>query len=327
MNIKKHLLIGLLSLIVVGGIILIVSGAANHHVNDDRPSVVVTSFVAYDSVRQIAGGKVNLQNLLSPGVEKHSYDPSPSDIIRIRNADLFIYVGGDIEGWTARVLETVGTENTKVLRLMEAINLIEKENNYYHGHSHNHHSSSHSHHHHHDEAEVDEHIWTSPANAILIINLITDKLVELMPEHEEIFVENANEYILEIKELQNEIISVVESASRRHLVFGDRMPMQYFLNEFGLRASAAFSGCGVHVEPSARVISDLVSVVRSENIPVVLHLEMSNGRIARTIADEVGIEIMQIHSMHNISRTEFENGETYVSLMRKNLEVLKVALN
>lgn len=334
---KKIILSILLIAIITALITLIAKGLNKDRDFEEGFTVVVTSFVAYDFVRQIAGDEVNVINLLNPGVEMHSYDPSPVDLVRIQQADLFIYIGGNIESWTEQVLETLDTEGVKVLRLADAINLIENP----HHHDHDDHSEDHhheeehdSHHHeeehdhsHHEHGEYDEHIWTSLENAIKMVQVINEKLNELKPESADVFNQNAKKYIEQIEELQQEIRDLVESSARRELVFGDRMPMQYFLNEFGLTAEAAFSGCSTDIEPGARVVADLVHFVREHELPVVLYLELGTGRIARTIAEEAGVETISIHGLHNVSRTDFENNETYVSLMRRNLETLRIALN
>ena len=364
---KKVGLIILLIAIIVA-VIAVVFATRTHrdtNFNEDNPTIIVTSFIAYDVVREVAGEHVNLINLLAPGVEMHSFDPSPADIIRIQNADMFIYVGGQMEQWTTRVLETANVNDVMVVRLIDAVELL--ENPYYdHDHSHSHddnhaHSDSHSHSHsddhghstqaqengqsyshvsdhghsNHDHSHdhdhshgvYDEHIWTSPENVIRITQFVTEALILLDNTHEEEIRENAARHIAEIRALQVQIREIVENGVRTKLVVGDRMPMQYFLSEFGLTASAAFSGCSTDVEPSASHIADLVRTIREERIPVVLYLELGTGRLARTIADEVGVPAMQLHSFHNVSVVDFNNGETFVSLMTRNLAVLEYALH
>ncbi|MCL2355421.1 MAG: metal ABC transporter substrate-binding protein [Oscillospiraceae bacterium] len=349
MNLKKVLLIMLLIAIIGAGVVVALIAVDRFDDEDDeRLSVVVTNFVAYDFVRQIAGDNVNLTYLLGPGVEMHGYEPNPGDLRHIENADLFIYIGGDMERWTTRVLPELNIEDTTVLRLMDAVDVIEKqevdgaehhhhdhddeEHGHSHEHSHHDEEEEHGHHeeegrHHHEEVEYDEHIWTSLENAIVIVRAIADELIRLDSENEEIYEENATKYIEQIREVQTEIRQIVEDRVRDRLVFGDRMPMQYFLSEFGLIASAAFTGCGTQTEPSAGTITHLVNVVREQEIPVVLYIELSIGRIARTIASEANVEVMQIQTLHNVSRDDFEAGESYVSLMRRNLDVLRKALH
>ena len=176
------------------------------------------------------------------------------------------------------------------------------------------------------ELEYDSHVWTSPANSIKIIRNLADLICDLDKENAEEYSKNAEEYITQIKGVQAEIQEIVDNRVRDRLVFGDRMPMQYFVNEFGLEVSAAFNGCSSDAEPSSKTISYLIDRVNKENIPVVLYIELGNGKVAQTIADETGAEIAQIQSFHNVSKADFYNGETYVSLMRRNLEVLRKAL-
>jgi len=321
MNLKKILLVflvvGILGLVVFA----MVRGKGKESNQNGNLNVVVTSFVGYDFVKQIAGDKVNLNYLLKPGVEMHSYEPSPSDIIDIEKSDLFIYTGGEAETWTEEVLKTINVDNTKTLKLMDTVSLIEEV-----------HvdgaESEHEEHEDHEEHEhaFDEHVWTSLENAKKIVQSISEELIALDIKNEEFYKMNAKKYIEDITSVQNQISEIVKNKKRNRLVFADRMPMQYFLDEFGLEASAAFNGCSTETEPSAATIAYLIDKVKEENIPVVLYIELSGDKVAKTIEQETNAKAMQIQTLHNISKTDFNNGETYVTLMTRNLEVLKKAL-
>lgn len=226
---------------------------------------------------------------------------------------MFIYVGGDTEVWVDNVLETLDTSKMKLLKLIDTVETTEEEKV--------------------DGAEpeeeegaFDEHIWTSPQNAIKIAKAISDELSKLDEKNKSIYEENTEKYIAEIKEVQTKIREIVDNKVRDRLIFGDRMPMQYFLKEFGLEVSAAFNGCSTETEPSAATVAYMVDKVREEKIPVVLYIELGNEKVANTIAKETGTEVMQIQTLHNVSKTDFDNKETYVSLMTRNLDVLKKAL-
>ena len=321
MNFKKLLLV--LFLVAIIGIVVAISvkSGKDNKKDNGKLNVIVTNFIGYDFVRQVAGDNVNLSYLLKPGVEMHSYEPSSTDLADIQNADLFIYVGGEMEKWTDRVLETLDTSNTKVLRLMDTVTLIEEqevdgaevEDDDDHDHDE-------------EEIEYDEHIWASPANAMQIVEAISEELILLNNENKEIYTANADKYMKEIKEVQAEIRKIVDRKVRNRVVFGDRMPMQYFINEFDLEVSAAFNGCSTETEPSSKTIAYLIDTIKKDEIPVVLYIELNSGKVANTIADETGATAMQIQSLHNISKEDFNHGETYVSLMARNLEVLKKAL-
>jgi len=323
MNLKKALLIIILLAIIAVVATVMLIGTGKTQKNADKLKVVVTNFAAYDFVKQIADDKIELEFLLQPGVEAHSYDPTAKDLVDIQEADIFIYIGGNLEQWADKILETIDKTNTKTICLLDTVALIPEE----------HVESSNSHNHEHDHNNAfEEHIWTSPQNAIQIVQELANILSENDTKNASIYKSNANKYIAEIKNIQTEIQKIVNNKIRNKLIFGDKMPMQYFLNEFGLKASAAFNGCSTDAEPSSLTIANLVEEINAEKIPVILYIELSNGRVANTIKENVkakynmDIEIMQIQSLHNVSKEDFENGETYVTLMTRNLEVLKAAL-
>lgn len=325
MKIKR--IISIILLVIIISIICVLMFKTNGRIenkDDEKLTVIVTTFSSYDFVRQIAGDNVNLVFLLGPGVDSHGFEPGAQDIIQIENADLFIYVGGTLEPWSTKVVENL-PESVNTLRLIDSIELLEEVKidgtTEEHNHAHVHDSSEI------DEREYDEHIWSSPENAIKMVNYIEDNLSSLDKENSEIYEENASNYIKEIEDVKSEIEDIVKSSKRKRLVFGDKMPMLYFIEEFGLEVSAAFNGCAEETVPTSGTIAYLVDLIKKENIPVVLYIELSEGKVAKTLSEETGAKTMQIQTLHNISKEDFENGETYVSLMRRNAEVLKKALN
>jgi zinc transport system substrate-binding protein len=309
--------------IIIGGFYSLNKNKSKN--NSTKMNIVVTSFSSYDFVKHIVGDLANITYLLGPGVDAHSYEPSPSDLVKIQNSDIFIYIGGEMESWLDTILasNSINTNKTKLIKVSEAVNTIEEqevdgaENSHEHDDEDDHNHENHS---------FDEHIWSSPKNAIKMMNYLNNKITELDPNNKEIYKENTESYIAQITELQEQIQDIINNKKRNLLVFGDKMPMQYFLNEFDLIASAAFSGCSTETEPSTKTITYLVNKVKQEHIPVVLYIELSTGKTAQIIAQETGSKAMQIQTLHNISKTDFDNGESYVSLMYRNLDVLKQAL-
>lgn len=319
MKLKKIILsIILISIIISIVLLTFYSGNINKKTDTGKLKVVVTNFAAYDFVRQIAGDKVELTMIVSPGVEAHSYDPTAHDISLIQSSDLFIYIGGEVESWAEKVLESADTSEVKLLCLLDTVDLIKETE--IEG------IESKGEHHKHEEIEFDEHIWTSPANAIKMVNGIKNVIIEIDKKNEEIYKKNAEIYVSEIKSVQSKIQEIVDKKVRDRLIFADKMPMQYFINEYGLKVSAAFSGCSAETEPSSGTIAYLINKVKEEKIPVVLYIELSTGKIAKTISEETGCDMLRIETLHNVTKTDFENGETYVSLMTRNLEVLRKAL-
>ena len=182
------------------------------------------------------------------------------------------------------------------------------------------------HEHEHEEGAFDEHIWTSPENAIKMVNSLEKAMEKIDSENSNTYKENADKYIAQIKDVDSKIQNIVSHRVRDRLIFADKMPMQYFIDYYKLEVSAAFDGCSTEIDPSAKTIAYLQNKVKEEKIPVVLYIELNPGRVAKTIADETGAKAMQIQTLHNVSLDDFNNGETWVSLMTRNIEVLKEAL-
>jgi zinc transport system substrate-binding protein len=319
MNIKKIILIILLIAIIVVLEIAVFNVGNNKTNNSDKIQVVASTFASYDFLRAIIGetDNIELTYLLGAGKDTHSYDPTAGDLIIIQNADLFVYVGGEMEKWADKVLDSLEKESQKVICIADDIETIEEQEV--------------------DGAEkdsddeeqegaFDEHIWTSPANAIIMINSLEQALEELDSANAEIYKSNAENYIAQIREVDSQIQEIVDNKLRDRLIFADKMPMQYFINYYNLKVSAAFSGCSTETEPSASTISYLEKKVKEEKIPVILYIELNTGKVAQVIADETGAEALQIQTLHNVSKNDFDNGETWVSLMTRNIDVLRKAL-
>ena len=332
MNIKKVLLSIVALAILVAGIIAIFKVSENRKQNSNKLQVVVSNFASYDFLRAIIGDSdnVELTFLLGPGKSSHSYEPTASDLVKIQNADLFVYVGGEMEKWADKVLESLDTKDNKVICIAdyvekqdeEEVDGAEEEEH------HHEHEDEDGEEHEHEEGAFDEHIWTSPANAIKMVETLGKAMEELNNSKAELYKKNAENYIEKIKEVDIKIQEIVDNKKRDRLVFADKMPMQYFINYYKLNVTAAFSGCSTEVDPSAKTITYLENKIKEEKIPVVLYIELNNGKVAKTIANEIGngTEAMQIQTLHNVSLNDFNNKETWVSLMTKNLEVLKKAL-
>ena len=324
MKLKKVILVIILIAIILAGIIAgVVLGKKNKASDNNTEKIKVTAsnFASYDFLRAIIGDNDNIELtfLLGPGKDAHSYDPTAQDLITIQNSDLFIYIGGEMEKWADRVLPTLDTSSTKVICIADDIKTIdeqeidgaepeEEEDE--------------------EEGAFDEHIWTSPDNAITMVNTLEKSMEEIDSANSSKYKQNAENYIAKIKNVDKQIQEIVDNKKRDRLVFGDKMPMQYFINYYKLQVSAAFSGCSTETEPSSKTIAYLVNKAKEENTPVILYIELNNGKVANTIANEVGngCKAMQIQTLHNVSKTDFDNGETWVSLMERNLDVLKAAL-
>ncbi len=283
--------------------------------DDGRISVVASSFPAYDFARGVAGGAASVTMLIPPGTEVHSYDPTPQDIRRIRQCDLFIYCGGESDAWMEDILASLDRSHTAVLAMMDAVPLLGEET-----------AEGMEAEEGEGDGEYDEHVWTSPANAARITAAIRDALCAADPENASLYRANAESYIGQLEELSEDFAALVASAARKTVVFADRFPLLYFVREFGLEYYAAFPGCAEETEPGAQTLAFLIRKVREEEIPYVFTIEFSSGRVADMICEAAGCGTLPFHSCHNVTRDEWEAGETYVSLMRRNLENLRLAL-
>lgn len=318
----------------------------NPVVEEDKISVVSTIFAPYDFVREIVGDKAEVTMLLPPGSESHSYEPTPQDIIKIQNCDVFVYVGGDSDDWVDGVLASMDTSNMKIITLMDCVEVVEEElvegMEQDHGHGeegHEHDEEGHDHDeeegHDHDEedldahdeeGELDEHVWTSPRNAKLIVQKISEALYEADSANAETYQQNTQEYLAQLDELDGIFREVVDSAPHKTLIFGDRFPFRYLADAYGLKYFAAFPGCSTETEASAATVAFLIDKVKDENIPAVFHVELSNQKMANTISEATGAKVLLLHACHNITKAEFERGVTYLDLMHQNAENMKEAL-
>ncbi|MDR0813430.1 MAG: metal ABC transporter substrate-binding protein [Oscillospiraceae bacterium] len=281
-------------------------------------SIVTTIFPPYDFARAIAGDRASLSMLLPPGSESHSFEPTPKDVITIRNCDVFIYVGGESDEWVRDVLESVDTSKMTIVTLMDCVTAVEEET--VEGMQDGEEEAA-------EEPEYDEHVWTSPKNAKLIVQKISDALAARDADNAEFYKSNTSEYLQKLDALDAQLQAVADSAVRRTIVFGDRFPFRYLADAYGLEYFAAFPGCSTETEASAATVKFLIDKIIAEKIPVVFHIEMGNKRMANTLAEETGAKVLLLHACHNISKADFEAGKTYIDIMTENVSALKEALS
>ena len=299
------------SLIII--VLLFVTGCSFNK-DSKNITIVTTNFSSYDFVRSIIkDSNIDLKLLLKPGTDIHDYEPSPKDIIDIKNSNMFIYVGGESDSWIDSIIDNIDSD-TKVIKLMDLVSLKEEE--IIDGMDADE-----------DEIEYDEHIWTSISNAISIINKLKDEIISIDSTNKSLYEKNSDIYINELKNIDTKIREVVNTSKRDTLVFGDRFPFRYFVDEYNLKYYAAFPGCSDKTEASAKTIAFLIDKIKEDNIPVILKLELSNSKIADTLSKETNTKVLTFNSAHNVSLEEFNKGITYVDIMNSNIDVLKEALN
>lgn len=290
--------------------------------DSSKLSVVTTIFPYYDFTRSIAGDKADIKLLLSPGSEPHSYEPSPSDIVAIENCDIFIYNGGESDEWVESVLDSIENKNMKVMRMMDYVDLLHEQSVDHDEHNHEEEHEEHEH-----GEEYDEHIWTSIRNAEKLSKAIYDELSACDLANKATYSANIDSYLSKLQSLNSEISDIVNNAKRNTVVFGDRFPFLYFVTDYSLDYECAFPGCSSETEPSISTVTHMIDFTREHQVPVVFYLEFSNGKVAKLISEDTGAETMRFSSCHNVTKDEFADGATYISLMEQNANALKEALN
>ena len=348
MSIKK---ISMVVLSLLG--LSMITGCGNEKSNEMKVSA--TLFPAYDFVREITKGEVDVDLILKPGTDLHSFDPTPKDIVNIQESDLFIYIGS--EKWAYDIIETLDTKKTKVIRLMDYVDLKEElitdgmEHNHdheeeHHDHEHNedcdhehhdhdHEDCDHEHHdhdhEHHDNSKLsyneiikyDEHIWTSIKNCIVLVEEINEELIKIDEKNKEKFNENTKNYIEKLEEKDNEFETIFENANNKNLIVADRFPFTYFVNDYNITAYAAFTGCSSSTNASPKTLSFLINKMKELNVKAIYHVELSNKEIANAITENTKVLVKEFNSGHNMSKSDFDKGVTYLDIINNNLENIK----
>ena len=320
---------------------------------DSDIKVVTTIFPEYDWVRQIAGeeaDQMDITMLLDNGVDLHSYQPTAEDIMKVSDCDLFVYVGGESDAWVDDALKQAKNKDMQVVNLLDVLGNSVKEdiillqrdtahsfryllntyglkatlsgNTLYLYEEEEEGGEE-------EEPEYDEHVWLSVKNAEVLSKAIADALEKADPDHKDIYQENASAYSEKLKDLDAKYQEVVDSASQKTLLFGDRFPFRYMVDDYGLSYYAAFVGCSAESEASFDTISFLANKVDELGLKDIMAIENSNQKIAKTIIEntkEKNQKILTLDTMQSTTSDDVKNGTTYLSVMEKNLEVLKEAL-
>ena len=333
--------------LILAGAVLITGCTAKTEKKDKgdntkgKLKIVTTIFPEYDITRAIAKDKVDLELMIKPGVDVHSFTPTPQDIKTVQNSDIFVYGGTEHDKWVENLTKSIDMKNKKVVKLVDGIQQLEEESVDGMKHEHHHddekedeHNHDHKHekkdeHDHKDESEkeLDPHYWTSPKNAIQMVKTITNALVEKDPDNAEFYKENAENYIKQLEGVDKELHDVVDNAKIKQVVIADRFPFRYLFKDLGLEYRALFSGCSVESTASAGQIKKMVDYVKENKIPVVYHIEMGKGELAETVAKNSGAKVKLLHSIHTVTKEDFDKGVTYIDLMKQNVEALKEGLN
>ncbi len=335
----KKMIALLLALLMAVGML---AGCAKQNDDDtddtnDKLRIVTTIFPEYDWVKAVLGDKAEhaeITMLLDNGVDLHSYQPTADDIVKISDCDLFIYVGGESDGWVEDALKNATNKDMKVVNLLEVLGdkvkneevvegMQEEEHEHEDGEEHEE-GEEHEH-----EEEADEHVWLSLKNAEVLVGTISNALQEVDPGNKDAYAANADAYVKKLSALDAEYQTAVDNAARKTVLFGDRFPFRYLVDDYGLNYYAAFVGCSAETEASFETISFLAKKVDELKLPCVLTIEGKNHKIAETIVKNTAPKsqkILTMDSMQSTTSKDVASGTTYFSVMEKNLAVLKEAL-
>ena len=282
--------------------------------------IVTTVFPAFDFAREIAGDKANVCLLVPPGSESHSFEPTAQDILRIQNCDLLICNGGESEIWLEDMLAGMDGEIPRLV-MLDCVQALEEEVKA------GMQVAGHDHDHDHEEAEYDEHVWTSPRNAALICQALGETLCAIDPANSDYYAGRTESYCDKLLALDADFRALAERSGHPTMIFADRFPARYFVEEYGLDYYAAFPGCAEEAEPSARTVAFLIDKVRQENTPAVFYIEFSNQKMADVICEDTGCQKLLFHCCHNVTRRQLDEGISYLGLMEQNLNTLREALS
>lgn len=283
---------------------VLLCSCAQVNAKSDRLNVVTTIFPPYDFARQIAGDKIDLTMLISPGSESHTYEPTVKDLIALKNADVFVYIGGESDEWFEDLIAASGNSELAVIKMLDCVDPLFEE----------------------DEDEYDEHVWTTPENCKKIALEMCGAFCEKDGENADFYKSNYALFAEALTALDADFKNAVSAAKKPVLVFSERFPFRYFAAEYGVECHSAFSGCAVNDDAPLSVIAELISVVKNNGLSTVLYTEFSSEEIADTICLATGAKKALFHSCHNVSEEDFNAGVTYIELMRHNLEVFTEAI-
>ena len=329
-NIPALFLLPLIAALLLGG--CNAGNAQGLPENDGkRLKVVTTLFPYYDFVRQVAGDKVDLKLVLPAGMDSHSFEPTPADMRMIQDADVLIRNGGAMEHWLDEALCALDTRGMTVVTMLDFVDTLREEQvegmEEEHGHDHAGHKSYVDYDGHEVEIEYDEHIWTSPVGAMKLVEAIRDTLTQADPENARAYRAGAESFLKELADIDAGFREVCAERRRNMIIVADKFPFRYLAEEYGLDYRAAFHGCASDTEPSLATLKYLIDQVEQEHIPVVYTIELSSQKVAEAIAETTGARVLTFQSCQTVSREDLDNGATYLSLMRQNVEALKEGLS
>ena len=309
----------------------------------EKKSIVCATYPEYDWVMNILGEKgsdFEVTLLQKKGVDLHSYQPSFSDVAKISGADLFVFVGGESDSWAKKAALNAKNKNQIVVNMMESlgdkvreeevVEGMQAEDEHHHEEDEHHHAEGELHDEEEEEPEYDEHVWLSLKNAVQLIKILSQSIETLDAKNASCYQKNASDYSAKLLSLDEEYAKAVESAKYKVLLFGDRFPFRYLVDDYNIKYYAAFVGCSAESEASFETVVFLSKKMDELDLPAVLTIEKGNRRLAQTIIKNTkkkNQKILEMDSLQSVTQKDLISGRNYYSAMKKNLEVLKSALN
>ncbi len=275
----------------------------------NKLNVVATIFPIYDFVNQVASDKINLNMLMLPGVDTHTFEPTPADIRLIEDSDILFYIGGPHDSWIDRILSSIDENRRNKIKVVSLINMFTDS-----GATNN-------------EKTIDYHIWTSLEKSIKMVNKIGQCLAEIDGENANFFLNGAENYSKKLSNLKENFEQTIINSKRNVLVFADKFPFKHFIEEFKLNYKTPYVNCSAKTEASALNVANLVNFINSEQIPIVLTTDQNDGEVSKIVLNETNAKIATLFSCHTISKIDFEKRKTYLNFMEDNLNIIKEALN
>ncbi len=276
-------------------------------------TIVTSLFPVYDFAREIAKDKAAITMLLPPGIEPHSFDPKPADIVTLNKADIFIYTNKYMEPWTDDILRGVSNQDLITIDSSKGIKLTTG-------------SDGHTHDKKHKHGKYDPHIWLDFSNALIMIDNILDGMIKKDPQNADFYQNNAVNYKKRISELDEKFKKSLAACEKKIFVSGGHFSFDYLARRYGLRYISAFESFSPDAEPSPAQLAKIIRIIKQHGLRHIFYEELITPRIAKTILGETGGELLLLHAAHNISKNELASGETFISLMGKNLANLTKGL-
>ncbi len=303
----------IITLLIIGSLV----GCSSEQVknDNDKIQIMTTLFPQYDFAKQIVKDKGEVSLLLPPGVEAHSYEPTPQDVVKIRKADVFIYTSEHMEPWALKMVQDIGSENLKVINLSEGLNLIDIDHD------------EHDDHDGHDHVDgKDPHTWLDPVYAQQMVKNIMNGLIEVDSKEAKFYTENGEKYIEELKALDESFIEAFKKTKTDTIIYGGHFAFGYFTQRYNLNHISPYIGFSPNAEPTPNRIIELIKTLEKAEIKVIYYEELVDPKVATIISKETGAKMLLLHGAHNISKKELQSNITYVEIMRANLEKLKEGL-